>query len=72
VCRCSNGFGGPAEPLGWYCLPTVPGCPYPTPAIGTECSQPGLVCGLSCDDGTVGVECGDGGTWQDDNYPCPI
>jgi len=70
VCRCGV-LGGPpdAGKLGWYCAGTLPGCPYPTPATGTECTQPGLSCGYSCDDSIEGVECDDG-TWQF-RYGCP-
>jgi hypothetical protein len=69
VCQCSAGLGGPAQPLGWYCVPTAPGCPYPTPAPGSRCTTPGQICGGSC--GGAGVEC-DGGTWQANVSPCPV
>ena len=68
VCQCSDGLGGPAAPLGWYCVPVAPGCPYPTPAVGSPCTTPGQVCGASCAD--RGVEC-DGGTWQVNESTCP-
>ena len=67
-CQCSAGLGGPAMPLGWYCVPTAPGCPYPTPAPGTQCTQPGQICGGYC--GGNGVEC-EGGTWQAKVQGCP-
>jgi hypothetical protein len=69
VCQCSNGIGGPAMPLGWYCMPVTPGCPYPTPAPGGACTQPGQRCGGYC--GGMGVAC-DGGVWQANDSPCPV
>lgn len=68
ICQCSAGLGGPAEPLGWYCVPVAPGCPYPTPAPGSSCTTPAQICGGSC--GGAGVEC-EGGTWQANVAPCP-
>jgi hypothetical protein len=70
VCQCSDGLGGPAMPLGWYCVPTVRGCPYPTPAPGGTCTEPGQICGGSCGGISNGVEC-DGGTWQANENECP-
>jgi hypothetical protein len=69
LCQCSAGLGGPAPPLGCYCVPIAPGCPYPTPAAGAPCTTPGQVCGGSC--GGLGVAC-DGGTWQANVDPCPV
>ena len=69
LCQCSGGLGGPAQPLGWYCVPVAPGCPYPTPAAGSPCANPGLVCGGSC--GGTGVVC-DGGSWATNVAPCPV
>jgi len=69
LCQCSAGLGGPAQPLGWYCVPVAPGCPYPTPAPGSRCTTPGQICGGSC--GGAGVAC-DGGTWQANVSPCPV
>jgi hypothetical protein len=69
VCQCSGGLGGPAQPLGWYCLPTAPGCPYPTPPVGSPCTTSGQVCGFSCS--TAGVVCKDG-TWQANTSTCPV
>lgn len=69
LCQCSAGLGGPAQPLGWYCVPIAPGCPYPTPAAGSPCANPGQVCGGSC--GGAGVAC-DGGAWQANVAPCPV
>ena len=70
VCQCSGGLGGPAQPLGWYCMPAAPGCPYPTPAPGSRCTTPGQVCEGSCSG--PGVECDDGGTWQVNMSACPV
>jgi hypothetical protein len=69
LCQCSAGLGGPAQPLGWYCVPVAPGCPYPTPAPGSACTTRGQICGGSC--GGSGVEC-DGGAWQANVSPCPV
>jgi hypothetical protein len=69
LCQCSAGLGGPAAPLGWYCVPVAPGCPYPTPAAGSPCTNQGQICGGSC--GGAGVSC-DGGTWQANVSPCPV
>jgi hypothetical protein len=70
VCQCSAGLGGPAQPLGWYCISAAPGCPYPTPAPGSRCTTPGQICGGSCSG--PGVECDDGGTWQVNMSTCPV
>jgi hypothetical protein len=70
VCQCSGGLGGPAQPLGWYCVPTVPGCPYPTPAPGSRCTTQGQICGGGC--AGPSVECSDAGTWQASASICPV
>jgi hypothetical protein len=69
VCQCSDGLGGPAEPMGWYCVRAVPGCPYPTPKSGSSCTTPGQVCASSCEGPTV--MCDDGGTWRALAAGCP-
>ena len=52
ICECSalgTGPGGPPVPPTWSCFPDppAPGCPFPRPELGTECTTPGATCEYS-------------------------
>jgi hypothetical protein len=68
-CVCS--FGAPvASSLHWICLTLSAGCPDPEPAVGSSCTQSGLVCDYGACIGGTAVQC-NGSTWAADHPICP-
>ena len=68
-CVCS--FGAPvASSLHWVCLTLPAGCPDPEPAVGSSCTQSGLVCDYGACIGGTAVQC-NGSTWAANHPICP-
>jgi hypothetical protein len=56
TCYCSHG-APPMVNLTWHCTPLAAGCPEPAPAVGSACSQPGLMCDYGACIGGTAVQC---------------
>ncbi len=68
-CICSNGEP-PTSMLHWNCSTLTAGCPQDPPAVGSACTDNGLVCDYGACVGGERVIC-TAGKWVSDPGVCP-